>query len=89
MSLEKIVALIIIPIALIGFFVFLTMSGPKKIDYSSQESYSGVLEIPEEVDALRLKYPKMNFQYAWPYDLDIFANLLSEHIINFSKNSLV
>lgn len=55
MSLEKIVALIIIPIALIGFFVFLTMSGPKKIDYGSQESYSGALEIPEEVEAMRLK----------------------------------
>ena len=36
MSLEKIFALILIPIALIGFFVFLTISGPKKIDYSSQ-----------------------------------------------------
>ena len=46
-------------------------------------------EIPEEVDALRLKYPNMNFQYAWPYDLDIFSNLLSEHIITFSKKSLV
>ena len=46
-------------------------------------------EIPEEVDALRLKYPNMNFQYAWPYDLDIFSNLLSDHIINFSKKSSV
>ena len=47
------------------------------------------IEIPEEVDALRLKYPKINFQYAWPYDLDIFSNLLSDHIINFSKKSSV
>jgi sirohydrochlorin cobaltochelatase len=47
------------------------------------------IEIPEEVDALRLKYPNMNFQYAWPYDLDVFSNLLSEHIINFSKKSPV
>jgi sirohydrochlorin cobaltochelatase len=47
------------------------------------------IEIPEEVDALRLKYPNINFQYAWPYDLDIFSNLLSEHIINFSKKSPV
>ena len=47
------------------------------------------IEIPEEVDALRLKYPNMNFQYAWPYDLDIFSNLLSDHIINFSKKSPV
>ena len=42
-------------------------------------------EIPEEVEALRLKYPKVNFQYAWPYDLAIFSNLLADHIINFSK----
>jgi sirohydrochlorin cobaltochelatase len=46
-------------------------------------------EIPEEVEALRQKYPNMNFQYAWPYDLDIFSNLLSDHIINFSKKSTV
>ena len=42
-------------------------------------------EIPEEVEALRLKYPNVNFQYAWPYDLDIFSNLLAGHIINFNK----
>ena len=47
------------------------------------------MEIPEEVEALRHKYPNMNFQYAWPYDLDIFSNLLSDHIINFSKKSTV
>jgi len=46
-------------------------------------------EIPEEVEALRQKYPKMNFQYAWPYDLDVFSSLLSEHIINFSQKSSV
>ena len=55
MSFEKIFALILIPIALIGFFVFLMISGPKKIDYSSQESYSDTLEISEEVEAMRLK----------------------------------
>ena len=42
-------------------------------------------EIPEEVVALRIKYPKINFQYAWPYDLDVFSNLLSDHIINFTR----
>jgi len=42
-------------------------------------------EIPEEVEALQLKYPKVNYQYAWPYDLGIFSNLLADHIINFSK----
>ena len=42
-------------------------------------------EIPEEVEALRLKYPNVNYQYAWPYDLGIFSNLLADHIINFNK----
>ena len=46
-------------------------------------------EIPEEVEALRLKYPKMDFQYAWPYDLDLFSNLLSDHIINFLKKPTI
>ena len=55
MSLEKFVALILIPIALIGFFVFLTISGPKKVDYSSRESFGNTLEISEEVEAMRLK----------------------------------
>ena len=55
MSLEKIVALIIVPFILIGVFVFLIISGPKKIDYSSQESFVDVLEIPKKVEAMRLK----------------------------------
>ena len=55
MSLEKIFALILIPIVLIGFFVFLMISGPKKIDYSSQESISDTLEISEEVEIMRIK----------------------------------
>ena len=42
-------------------------------------------EIPEEVEALRIKYPNVNYQYAWPYDLGIFSNLLADHIINFNK----
>jgi sirohydrochlorin cobaltochelatase len=46
-------------------------------------------EIPEEVEALRLKYPKMDFQYAWPNDLDLFSNLLSDHIINFLKKPTI
>lgn len=46
-------------------------------------------EIPEEKEALRRKYPKINFQYAWPYDLDAFSNLLFDHITNFAKTSPV
>ena len=42
-------------------------------------------EIPEEIETLRLKYPNVNYQYAWPYNLEIFSNLLADHIINFDK----
>ena len=42
-------------------------------------------EIPEEVEALSLNYPKVNFQYAWPYDLEAFSILLSDHINNFTQ----
>ena len=55
MSLEKIITLIIIPIVLIVFFVLLTITGPKKVDYSSSESFTGTMEISEEVEAMRLK----------------------------------
>jgi len=46
-------------------------------------------EIPEEIDALRVKYPNISFHYAWPYDLNIFSNLLSDHIKSFAKTSPV
>ena len=42
-------------------------------------------EIPEEVEALSLNYPNVNFQYAWPYDLEAFSTLLSDHINNFTQ----
>ena len=45
------------------------------------------IEIPEEVEALSLNYPNVNFQYAWPYDLDAFSILLSDHINNFTKTA--
>ena len=41
------------------------------------------IEIPEEVEALGLKFPSVSFQYAWPYDLDAFSILLSDHINKF------
>lgn len=55
MSVEKIISLILIPILLIGFFAFLMVSGPKKIDYSSEESFSDTLEVSEEIEAMRIK----------------------------------
>jgi len=42
-------------------------------------------EIPEEVEDLRLKYPNVNYEYAWPYDLGIFSDLLAGHINSFKK----
>ena len=42
-------------------------------------------EIPEEVETLSLNYPSVNFQYAWPYDLDAFSILLSDHINSLAQ----
>ncbi|MEK9627763.1 MAG: CbiX/SirB N-terminal domain-containing protein [Nitrospinota bacterium] len=44
-------------------------------------------EIPEEVEALRSKYPDINFQYAWPYDLEQFSEFFANHILNFTKTN--
>jgi hypothetical protein len=41
-------------------------------------------EIPEELSALSLKYPGVDFQYAWPYDMDVFAAFLTTHIKAFN-----
>ena len=41
-------------------------------------------EIPEELSALSLKYPGMDIQYAWPYDMDVFASFLTTHIKAFN-----
>ena len=40
-------------------------------------------EIPEEMDELRQKYPDVTLTYAWPFDLDKVAEMLSEHIKQF------
>jgi len=55
MSLEKIVSFLLIPIILIGFFVFLIISGPKDIDYSSPGSIAERFQVSKEVEDIRLK----------------------------------
>ena len=42
-------------------------------------------EIPEELSDISVKYPGIDIQYAWPYDLDAFSVLLSDHIRNFTQ----
>ena len=37
-------------------------------------------EIPEELEALRIKYPNVEITYAWPFDMDAFALFLSNHV---------
>ena len=37
-------------------------------------------EIPEELSALRIKHPEIDIQYAWPYDMDVFASFLTTHV---------
>ncbi len=41
------------------------------------------IEIPETIDCLRARHPGTNFRYAWPFDLDLIAGLLAEHVRRF------
>ncbi len=43
------------------------------------------IEIPEEVEALRTKFPDVRIRYAWPYDLNKLAVLLWSHIEHFKN----
>jgi len=42
-------------------------------------------EIPAEVQALNLKYPEVDIQYAWPFNIEAFALFLGEHIKTFDR----
>lgn len=42
-------------------------------------------EIPQEVEDLEKKYPDVEFVYAWPFDLGVFAEVLSNHIDSFTE----
>lgn len=41
------------------------------------------VEIPEEIEPLKAKYPDTTIVYAWPYNLKKVAHLLKEHIGTF------
>jgi len=45
------------------------------------------IEIPEEIEPLKSKYPDTTIVYAWPYDLSKVANLLKEHITSFDLHA--
>jgi sirohydrochlorin cobaltochelatase len=42
-------------------------------------------EIPEEVEKLRVTYPNVQINYAWPFDLVKVAGLLAKHLNGFSN----
>ena len=45
------------------------------------------VEIPEEIEPLKAKYPDTTIVYAWPYDLSKVAHLLKEHISAFDLHA--
>ena len=45
-------------------------------------------EIPEELEVLRKKYKDVDIQYAWPFDMDMFAIFLSDHVKSFNCLSM-
>ena len=42
------------------------------------------VEIPEILDHLRPQYPGVKLRYAWPFDLKLVANTLTEQVTRFS-----
>jgi sirohydrochlorin cobaltochelatase len=42
------------------------------------------IEIPEILDRLRSKHPRVVLRYAWPFDLELVAGTLAEQIRRFS-----
>jgi sirohydrochlorin cobaltochelatase len=42
------------------------------------------VEIPEILDHLRPQYPNVELRYAWPFDLKLVANTLTEQVKRFS-----
>ncbi len=42
------------------------------------------VEIPEILDRLRPQYPEVELRYAWPFDLQLVANMLTEQVQRFS-----
>ena len=45
------------------------------------------IEIPETIEHLRARHPDTTFRYAWPFDLDLIAGLLAEHVRRFEEPS--
>ena len=62
MNISKLFFFILIPVFLIGFFVMLTLSGPKNIDFDAL-SKNPSFEIPEEHEAYRLKSLSVEGQF--------------------------
>lgn len=46
------------------------------------------IEIPEEVEFLNQKFPGINIEYAWPFDLNQVATFLSKHILTYHLKKL-
>ena len=42
------------------------------------------VEIPEILDSLRPRHPEIELRYAWPFDLQLIANILAEQVRRFS-----
>jgi len=46
------------------------------------------LEIPDELELMRKKFPEVDIQYAWPFDIDTFALFLSSHVKMFDPSTV-
>jgi sirohydrochlorin cobaltochelatase len=41
------------------------------------------IEIPAAIEALTARHPHVRLRYAWPFDLDLIAGMLTEHLQRF------
>jgi len=41
------------------------------------------IEIPEAIQYLQTQYPQITLLYAWPFDLDVVAEMLAQHVRQF------
>ena len=44
------------------------------------------IEIPATLATLRIRHPGIHLQYAWPFDLDLVAGMLTQHVRRFLES---
>lgn len=43
------------------------------------------IEIPESLERLRVRHPRIDLRYAWPFDLDAVSDMLAKQLTRFQS----